>query len=219
MMGTDNLFHKRKEKKLERNKPTRRLYEKVLIVCEGSKTEPNYFNELKDYYEIDTANIRISGKCGSDPVSVVRHGEELFRAAARTTEPFDKVYCVFDRDNHNNFDEAVNLLKSIRPVNIFKDITSTPCFEIWFIMHFIYTSAPFESVGQKSCGARALEELEKYWPDYAKGVDGSFNHLLAQIETAKAFSARLLLESERTGAINPLTKVHELVSYLQQIKN
>lgn len=218
-MGTDNLFHKRKAKKLERKKPTRQLYEKVLIVCEGSKTEPNYFNELKDHYEIDTANIRISGECGSDPVSVVKHGEELFREAARTTEPFDKVYCVFDRDKHQNFDEAVSLLRSLKPVNVFKEIISTPCFEVWFILHFVYTSAPFESVGLKSCGARALEELEKYWPGYAKGIGGSFGHLLDQIETAKAFSARLLVESERVGSINPLTTVHELVSYLQQIKS
>ncbi|WP_308725732.1 RloB family protein [Metapseudomonas otitidis] len=218
-MGTDNLFQKRKAKKLERKKPTRKLYDKVLIVCEGSKTEPNYFNELKDYYEIDTANIRISGKCGSDPISVVRHGEELFREEARTSEPFDKVYCVFDRDNHENFDEAVALLKSLRPVNTFKDITSTPCFELWFILHFVYTSAPLESVGLKSCGARTLDELEKYWPNYAKGINGSFSYLLGQLETAKAFSARLLVESERTGSINPLTKVHELVSYLQQIKS
>lgn len=218
-MGTDNLFHKRKAKKLERQKPTRKLYEKVLIVCEGSKTEPNYFNELKDHYEIDTANIRISGECGSDPISVVRHGEELFREAARTSEPFDKVYCVFDRDNHANFDEAITLLNSLRPANTFKEITSTPCFELWFILHFVYTSVPLESVGLKSCGARTLEELEKYWPNYAKGVNGSFNYLLEQLETAKAFGARLLVESERTGSINPLTKVHELVSYLQQIKS
>ncbi|WP_083394363.1 RloB domain-containing protein [Atopomonas hussainii] len=105
------------------------------------------------------------------------------------------------------------------PNNTFKEITSTPCFELWFILHFTYTSSPLESAGLKSCGARTLEELEKYWPDYTKGANGSFNYLLTKLETAKVFGARLLAESERTGSINPLTKVHELVSYLQQIKN
>jgi len=218
-MGTDNLFHKRKAKKLERNKPTRKRYDKVLIVCEGSKTEPNYFNELKDHYEIDTANIMISGECGSDPVSVVRHGEELFRQSARLNDPFDKVYCVFDRDKHTNFDEAVTVLNSLKPAEVFTAITSTPCFELWFILHFTYTSSPLESNGNKSCGARTLQELERYWPDYSKGLNGSFSHLFGQLETAKAFSSQLLAESEKNGSKNPLTTVHQLVAYLQNIKS
>jgi len=46
-MGTDNLFHKRKAKKavdLARRKALRAPYAKVLVVCEGEKTEPYYFN-------------------------------------------------------------------------------------------------------------------------------------------------------------------------------
>ena len=45
-MGSEDLFHKRKAKsaeQLERRKAKRSPYEKVLIVCEGEKTEPNYF--------------------------------------------------------------------------------------------------------------------------------------------------------------------------------
>lgn len=42
-MGSDNLFHKRKERKaasLRRAKAKRSPYDVVLIVCEGAKTEP-----------------------------------------------------------------------------------------------------------------------------------------------------------------------------------
>ena len=63
-MGTDNLHHKRKAKqvsRLQRQNAKRKPYDKVLIVCEGEKTEPNYFNELKDHYEINTAKV-ISAK-------------------------------------------------------------------------------------------------------------------------------------------------------------
>ena len=45
-MGSDDLFHKRKAKQtrdLKRKKDKRAPYDKVLIVCEGGKTEPNYF--------------------------------------------------------------------------------------------------------------------------------------------------------------------------------
>lgn len=75
-MGSDNLHHKRKAKRdkdVGRKKASRAPYQKVLIVCEGGKTEPLYFNEIRDLYEINTANIRITGECGSDPISVVNH--------------------------------------------------------------------------------------------------------------------------------------------------
>ena len=45
-MGSDDLFKKRKARKLRdisRKKRTRDLYKRVLIVCEGQKTEPLYF--------------------------------------------------------------------------------------------------------------------------------------------------------------------------------
>ncbi|VAW46556.1 hypothetical protein MNBD_GAMMA03-583 [hydrothermal vent metagenome] len=60
-MGTDNLHHKRKAKSisnLERKKAKRAPYDRVLIVCEGEKTEPYYFSELIDYYRLNSANIK-----------------------------------------------------------------------------------------------------------------------------------------------------------------
>lgn len=48
-MGTDNLFHKRKARppsSFQRRAARRAPYAKVLIVCEGEKTEPNYFKGL-----------------------------------------------------------------------------------------------------------------------------------------------------------------------------
>jgi hypothetical protein len=78
-MGTDNLFHKRKAKQakdLQRRQARRAAYDKVLIVCEGEQTEPNYFNELKDYYRLHSANVRVTGECGSDPMSVVGYARQ-----------------------------------------------------------------------------------------------------------------------------------------------
>ena len=52
-MGCDDLFKKRKAKKLkdhQRKVAIREPYDRVLIVCEGEKTEPSYFMELREYY-------------------------------------------------------------------------------------------------------------------------------------------------------------------------
>lgn len=102
-MGSNDLFHKRKAKtatELNRRKPVRASYDKVLIVCEGSKTEPLYFQELIDHYEIHSANVKISGDCGSDPVSVVNHGIQLYQNEKQAgSGPFDR-YIAFSTVMH-----------------------------------------------------------------------------------------------------------------------
>lgn len=219
-MGTDNLFHRRKAKAkdLQRKLPRRQRYEKVLIVCEGGKTEPLYFSEVKDHYEIDTANIRISGDCGAAPISVVLHGETLYAEESRYGEPFDKVFCVFDRDQHESFEEALNKIKSMKPTGVFNAIYTTPCFEFWLLLHFTYTSAPFVSDGRLSSGALALRELQNFLPNYDKGSANIFSSLFNQLGTAHGYAQQLELESSRTNSKNPYTNIHTLLDYLKNIK-
>lgn len=64
-MGKDDLFHKRKKRlaaSLQRKRILKAPYDRVLIVCEGAKTEPNYFREIRDAYRLSTANIDICGE-------------------------------------------------------------------------------------------------------------------------------------------------------------
>lgn len=220
-MGTDDLFKKRKARSAldqARRKASRAPYEKVLIVCEGEKTEPNYFQELKDFYEIDTANVVIDGNCGSSPISVVNHAIASYLQETETLEPYDKVYCVIDRDTHDSFDEAIAKLANQKPEDVFHAIVSVPCFEYWLLLHFQYTTAAFMPAGKKSAGNRTEEALKGLWPEYHKGKKGVFNHVLENIEFAKANAARCLADARKRGSNNPSTNVHELVHYLQNIK-
>lgn len=194
-MGSDDIFHKRKaktERDLRRGKARRAVYQKVLIVCEGSKTEPLYFNEIKDAYEISTANIRISGDCGSDPLSVVNHGERLFVEEKRLhpDDPYDRVYCVFDKDSHANYLKAIEKIENTKPSGVFYAIPSIPSFEYWFLLHFEYTTAPFVRSGNKSAGDMVISSLLEYWPEYAKASGGTFSHLCEQLPSAMAYAAR-----------------------------
>lgn len=220
-MGTENLFHKRKARAFKRSGPAREPYEKVLIVCEGSKTEPNYFRGLIDHYEINTANVTVDGSCGSDPISVVDHAIRLYREELRKNDkegPYDRVYCVMDRDAHPKFDDAMDKLKAQKPAGVFFPAVSVPCFEYWLLLHFTYTRAAFTAVGGNSAGAAVLAELKTYWPEYGKANENVFAHVLNQIEFGKAGAVRALADARRTDSPNPSTTLHELVDYLQNIK-
>ncbi|HDH08644.1 MAG TPA: RloB domain-containing protein [Gammaproteobacteria bacterium] len=221
-MGKDNIHHKRKAKQakeLARRKARRKPYDKVLIVCEGGKTEPNYFEELKDYYELPSANVEITGKCGSSPMSVVTHARTLYREARKAGDAFDKVFCVFDKDVHDGYGRALDILAEIKPEGEFVAIPSVPCFEYWLLLHFIYTDKPFHSTGNKSICETVIHEINRnHWPAYKKAAHGVFNQRLKQLDFAKGNAARALTAAQEDCTDNPSTRVYELVSYLQELK-
>jgi hypothetical protein len=58
-----------------RRGPVREPYDRVLIVCEGKKTEPYYFGGLRLHYRLSSANIEITPANGTDPMSIVSFAE------------------------------------------------------------------------------------------------------------------------------------------------
>lgn len=221
-MGTDNLFHKRKArsaKQLSRRKAKRSPYAKVLIVCEGEKTEPHYFAGVQEYYELNTANIEITGETGSSPRSILSYARQRYREAKDAGDEFDKVFCVFDKDNHAGYYEVCQEIDSAVPKETFYHITSVPCFEYWLLLHFVYTTRPYESLPGNSSANQVLSDLRNYIPTYKKGDRGIFLALLEQLPQAKVYAQKTLDIAMRSGTDNPTTKVHHLVEFLQTIKD
>jgi len=218
-MGSDDLSHRRKAKQtrdLKRKQARRAPYDKVLIVCEGEKTEPNYFRELRDFYRLNSANIEISGDCGSAPINVVKRAKELYRKEQRKGIPFDRVYCVFDKDTHDSYKPALQTVINAKPKGTFFAINSIPCFEYWLLLHFGYTAKPFYGITDaKSAGDQVLDELKKHIVDYAKGNHGYFERLIDDLPRVIQYSKRALKSANASGTDNPSTLVHELVEYLQ----
>jgi len=217
-MGTDNLFHKRKERKVEllrRQRAMKAPYDVVLIVCEGAKTEPNYFTELKNAFRLSNANVRICGR-GSDPLSVVDFAIETFRR-----EPeFDRVYCVFDRDRHTTYSAAIDKVKRTRlgkGSKIFA-IPSVPCFEFWLLLHFTYTTKPFDAPAGDSVCAGVIKELKKHLPAYRKGQYDVFYKMQNKLDNAITNARRVEQLHQTSGTDNPSTLVHSMVEYLRDLK-
>lgn len=220
-MGTDDLHYKRKARQLRsfaRRKAQRAPYDKVLIVCEGEKTEPNYFNGLKNYLALSSANVEVTGDSGSSPLSVVKYAIARYHQEGDAGDAYDKVFCVFDKDSHADYGAALDRLVVVKPKGVFVAVTSVPCFEYWLLLHFQYTTAPFYAVGGKSAGALVLEKLRAYMPEYSKGHKLVFDQLVDQLPRAKAHALQARREAVNSGTDNPSTLVHELVEYLEGIK-
>lgn len=220
-MAPDQLFHRRKAKKaaaLRREAQKREPYDVVLIVCEGGKTEPNYLKELRDAFKLSTANIRIAGdECGSSPRSVVNFALTEYRREKK----YNRIFCVFDRDRHPTYAEAVERIRKVkmgRGVSI-AAITSVPCFEIWLLLHFVYTTRPFGSTGSSgSICASVIRGLKRHIPGYEKGVTGLFQALADKLPNALTHAARLENHTAECGSDNPSTLMHHLVAYLRDLK-
>ena len=221
-MGSDDLFHKRKAKtqnQLKRKTEKRSSYERVLIVCEGSKTEPNYFNEFIDFLELNSANVEIDGSCDSSPGNIVKYAQARYTEERKTGDRFDKVYCVFDKDTHASYASALETIKSLQPKDTFKAANSVPCFEYWILLHFEYTTKPFTPTGRKSSCYSLIDDLKKYLPDYDKGNADIYCKVSEETQRAIAFSKKSLKEAEKNHTDNPSTYVHELVEYLVNLKD
>lgn len=103
-MGRDNHPKERQQKQLERKLDRRASYDRILIVSEGSKTEPNYFSEIRATYRLNTANVEVQpGQHGTAPIQVVQYAKDLFEQGDRhkNIQPraFERVYAVLDRDD------------------------------------------------------------------------------------------------------------------------
>ena len=204
----------RQRGQLRRKGPKREPYDRVLIVCEGSKTEPSYFRSLMDRYRLSTANVVITGS-GSDPRSLVNTAKKLQDIEKRQGDQYNAVYCVFDRDQHAHFNTASNEALSAK----LKLARSWPCFEFWLLLHFVYHRRPYASSGNRSAADNCVGDLQEHLLNYTKGNAGVFEALEGRMETAKFNAGRALLDVKVTGRCNPSTEVHCLVAYLQALKS
>lgn len=226
-MGSDNLFHKRKARaadKLERKAKARPQSQRFLIVCEGTKTEPNYFNELVASLGIHPQTVKIAPNNGSSPDRIVEHALKLYDDDALGGDSFDKVFCVFDRDMHTTFDAAVQRIHDLKRADKskpFEAITSSPCFEYWLLLHFGLTDQPFHAAGKKSVCDNLVVQLRKKpgFKHYNKGQQGVYA-LLKGEKTASAIAAARQVRqgAEATGQKTPLTHVDTLVGALLALK-
>jgi hypothetical protein len=128
-----------------RKQGTRDQIVRFLIVCEGEKTEPNYFKALiddcksqNDGAKIDKQRTQVvpaavigGGACGT--CKLVEKAKKLEKEYKRKHQvPFDRVWVVFDKDEFPDFNKAIEDAKKEK----MNCAWSNGAFELWFLLHF-----------------------------------------------------------------------------------
>lgn len=213
------MHRPRNQSQLRRRGPKREPYDRVLIVCEGSKTEPNYLREVVAHYRLSVANVEITGDGGSAPMSVVAQAIELFEK----DPDYNAVFCVIDRDGHTTFQQALarvrdsTLNRRIGKRKIgearFETITSIPCFEFWILLHYDNTTAPMARYADVEPRLKAIPELATY----AKGRHGLFAITQVRLDAALSNADRANRAAADTGTDNPTTLMPILIRYLLEL--
>lgn len=198
-----------------RRKPFRSPKRRLLVVCEGENTEPQYIRGLERFLRDATLSIEIPLERG-DPKTLVEVAKgfngDAIKDARRSGDDnlrFDEVWCVFDRDDHERFGAACQMARD----NLFNLAVSNPSFELWLLLHF-----------QCNPGAQhrdtIREMLARHLPGYDKTIDFSkyLEGLNAAAVRAKRIDNMALQDGEPLFS-NPSTSVYLLLgSMVKELK-
>lgn len=208
-MGGDDL-HKKRNTTLRKRQSKRQTNEVILIVCEGEKTEINYLKQLKDFFRLNNVTIDILSSKNPSPLQVVEF------ANRNNKQKYDKVYCVFDKDMHSTFDEALQKCEKYK----FEAIVSNPCFEFWILLHFTYTTANFHTDNKNSpCDKLINNYLKTHIKDYSKSYK-SFTQLIKnRLNQAIENARKANEEAEKNNYESSYTFMDKLALKFQELNN
>lgn len=201
----------------DRLKSKRQAPANYLIVCEGKKTEPNYFNGLKkkinekygNKVDVLIPNIDIKGT-GMNTTSLVKYTQKTVNHANKV---YGQVWVVFDKDDYN--DEQFNSAIDNCNYNV---AWSNPNFELWLLAHF-------KKVNRYVSKDVVLQELSKEFQkkslgDYNKNDTNIFDKVTSEGKLHTAIkNCEYMEELNKDGQDsqrNPMTRIYKIVDGLKE---
>ena len=225
-MGKDNQpKHRRFIRDLRRRGAVQQPYERLLIVCEGRRTEPQYLREIQQAYRLATAHVQVlHSQAGTEPKRVLEYALTVFKDGDRHrgvhARSFDRIVVVFDRDEHQTYHAALaeaaaqnGKLRNDSGATVPLDaVASVPCFELWLLLHFEDVHAPLHR-------NEALARLKVHLPSYAKGGGGNWAATQARLDDATQRAQRMAGLTTAHDGTQPYTAMSELVARLVHLRD
>jgi hypothetical protein len=193
---------------------------RILILCEGEKTEIFYFKGFKrdEHFrrKFSAVSIEVYHPTDHSPLGLVKEAIQQKNAAIRERNPFDHIWVVFDKDGHSNIPDTFSLARS-KKINI---AFSNICFEYWILLHYETTTKSFENCD------KIIEYIKKYhFANYEKTKD-IFEKLKSSMSIAIANNKAVLKicqselnRGEKPYQLGAYTDVYILVEKLLGLMN
>ena len=223
----DQLFKKRQGKKQQRKEAIKEIAPyRYLIVCEGKKTEPYYFEGIKRLINAKYGNKIIVNQIKVERIDIDgtgRNTEDLVKYAIEKRKnaeiPYGHVWCVFDKDSFT--DEQFNNAIIQAEANDLEVAWSNEAIELWFILHFEYMNTEITR-------EQYINKLDEYFValsinsgKYEKNLTDIYDILTQQGDLNKAIKHAKRLESlysitSTPASRKPSTTVYALVEELYE---
>ena len=197
----------------DRVRKVRKQKSKILIAAEGkNKTEKTYFSNFEDGKK--SYNITYARGNNTDPLKLVKMLIKEIDELKLDLQDDDVAYCIFDTDVDPNKNKIIEEAIQLARKNNIKIITSSPCFELWFLLHYDYTTANMDS-------EEVLKRLKEYYPKYEKNINiypDIIKEIDLAIDRAKKIEKYQIDNNRRIGTVeaNPNTEVYKIVEYLMK---
>ena len=194
----------------KRNQAIREQRKVILIICEGKKTEIQYFRKFRVRYS-NVEVIPLHEDC-TDPKNIVEAAIDKRIEYNLDLQNGDGIWCVFDVDNTRNEDIINSCAHAL--ANEINVALSNPSFELWFLLHFKLILFYIER-------NEVIDQLKNYIPNYTKDMD-VYPLIIDNMDNAIDY-AKKLNQRHQSNFIhllcrdsNPSTQVFALVEFINE---
>lgn len=194
-----------------RNRNNRKSKRVILVAYEGkNKTERNYFDSFKGIDKNYT--IKVVPGNETDPVNLVKHTIEKVKELRLILEDDDRAFCIFDTDINPNKNKQIKESIELAHNNNIEVITSSPCIELWFLLHYEYTTANMNSDS-------VIKRLKGHFPKYNKNCN-MYPFIIDKIKKAYDNAKKLENYQKNNGKniesveANPYSDIYKIIDEL-----
>ena len=195
----------------DRVRKVRKQKNKIIIAVEGkNKTEKLYFDNFDNGKQ--SYSITIAKGNDTDPLKLVKSlNKEIIKQDLDLLNG-DMAFCIYDTDLDFNKNKIIIEAKNYAYSKGIKMISSSPSIELWFLLHYEYTTAYLSNND-------VIKRLKQYYPKYEKNINiyPEINcNINKAIERAKKLEEYQVNNRKLIGTVesNPSTEMYKIVEYL-----
>lgn len=196
----------------KRNSGLRKAKKIILLITEGNnQTETNYFKR----FESTEYRIKFAQGNDTDPVKMIKSLIKQFGTFGLSSEDGDLGISLIDTDCENYKTAQIQEADKLCSESI-KQCVSSPCFEIWLLCHYEYSTRQYNS----------SDEVTKYLKNYIKDYSKNDENILEEtkylipkaLKNAEKLNGYCLSLGKKPHSVEfmPSTEIAEVIKTIQQ---